>query len=287
MDIANEPLAFVRMQEGRQARGVAKIAREAEPIAGGWMAWGGPDSWLNQAVGLGLHGPVSAQDVDRLIVFFRERGALPLVEVATYADPSLTRALAARGFVPHELAHVLALPLGPDGPTSAGETSAQPPGAQALGPLLPHGWPPGLEIVQVDPRDAAQVEQFIAASTIGFRPPDQPISPEIAAFARGVVQSASVESFLALVDGEPAGGGSVEFAGEIAALISTSVDERFRRRGIQQALIATRLASARAHGATLAAIESTPGTGTERNAHRLGFHLAYAKVILALPASAP
>lgn len=269
MDIASDPLDFVRRQEGRQARGVAKIAREAEPIAGGWMAWGGPDSWLNQAAGLGLEGPVTAKDVERLIAFFRERGALPLVEVATYADPSLTRELAARGFVPREFAHVLVRPV--EG------------AADSFRHLLPHGWPEGLEIVRVDPGDAAQVDQFIDASTVGFRSPGGPITQEIASFARGIVQSESVESFLARVDGEPAGGGSVEFDGDVAALISTSVDERFRRRGIQQALIARRLESARSHGATLAAIESAAGTGTERNARRLGFRLAYAKVILALP----
>lgn len=54
----------------------------------------------------------------------------------------------------------------------------------------------------------------------------------------------------------------------------------FRRRGIQQALIAARLQACVDAGCELACIHSSPGIGTERNAARMGFALAYTKVTL-------
>jgi GNAT superfamily N-acetyltransferase len=79
------------------------------------------------------------------------------------------------------------------------------------------------------------------------------------------------------------GAGSVEFAGELCALFGLSVLPEFRRRGIQQALIAARLNEARRRGAHLATISGRPGAATERNVMRMGFALAYTKVILVKP----
>jgi GNAT superfamily N-acetyltransferase len=57
----------------------------------------------------------------------------------------------------------------------------------------------------------------------------------------------------------------------------------FRRRGIQQALIAARLNYAAARGARLATIGSKPGAGTERNVRRMGFATAYTKPVMVRP----
>jgi GNAT superfamily N-acetyltransferase len=57
----------------------------------------------------------------------------------------------------------------------------------------------------------------------------------------------------------------------------------FRGRGVQQALMATRLQRALALGSTLAAIISHPHVATERNAVRLGFALGYTRVVLVRP----
>src|SRR5581483_273137 len=53
----------------RPERGVA-----IEPIGGGWAVYHGPGSPLNEAKGLGMDGPVSDDDLDRLDAFFRDRG---------------------------------------------------------------------------------------------------------------------------------------------------------------------------------------------------------------------
>ena len=64
------------------------------------------------------------------------------------------------------------------------------------------------------------------------------------------------------------------------SLFGTSVLPAFRRRGIQQALIAARLGRALSLEAELASITSHPGIPTERNAARLGFQLAFARSVL-------
>ena len=50
---------FARLEESRKPSSVARIADEFEEIAGGTMCFGGVGSWANQAMGLGMDGPVA------------------------------------------------------------------------------------------------------------------------------------------------------------------------------------------------------------------------------------
>jgi len=172
--------------------------------------------------------------------------------------------LADRGFALREFETVLAREVG------AGEL------------LRPDPWPQGLEIVEVDPADDAQVRTFIEVSTSGFRPEGQALDAANEAIARRIVEYPRSRSFLALVGGVPAGGGGLEIGRDVASLFGTSVLPRYRRRGIQRALILRRLERCREEGLDLAVIRSKPGAATDRNAMRLGFALAYTRVVLAL-----
>ena len=49
-----------RMEEARQAHSVAAISDLAEPIGGGLMCFAGAGSFANQAMGVGMDGPVDA-----------------------------------------------------------------------------------------------------------------------------------------------------------------------------------------------------------------------------------
>ena len=80
--------------------------------------------------------------------------------------------------------------------------------------------------------------------------------------------------------GQAAGAAGSSYRAGVMSLFGTSVLPAFRRRGIQQALIAARLGRALSLRADLASITSHPGIPTERNAARLGFQLAFVRSVL-------
>ncbi len=254
-------LEIARIESKRQALHTSDVATESEEIAGGTMCFAGPGSWANQASGLGLSGPVPDADLDRLVRFYVDRGFEPRIEVCALADDTLVNGLASRGFTLRGFENVLARSLD-----------------EPIAPVAPV---PGLTIQHVDPADAATVRTFIETATSGFRTaPLDDLSFEV---SRRTVKHPDCDSYIALIDGVAAGGGSMESRGEGAALFGTSVLPEFRRRGIQAHLIKKRLDRARQRGCRVVCIDSRPGIPTERNAARLGFALAYAKVVLAKP----
>lgn len=264
---ALSPSQIAALEERRQAESTAAAADVSQPIAGGMMSVSEVGSWTNQACGLGLAGPVSAAEVERLIAFYATRGIEPKIEVCPFVDASLLAELAAQGFVIREFEAVLARPL-----VRADE---------ALEP--PHGWPPGIRFAAVDRGDPAQVEAFIDASTSGFRPAGAPVPAPLATSIRRMLAGSRTEAFLALDGDRAVGGGSLDVGEDAAALNGTSVLPEYRGRGIQQALIAIRLRCARERGCAVACIHSRPGIATERNAARLGFALVYHKAALVRP----
>jgi GNAT superfamily N-acetyltransferase len=250
---------IARLEEGRQALGVAEVAAVSEEIGGGRMSFDAPDSWANQACALGLDRPVTEAELDRLVAFYVSRGVEPVIEVCPFADASLVDGLARRAFSVRYFENVMARPLAPD---------------EALDATL------DVELVAVDVADQAQVRAFIEVSTSGFRPLDQPVPESLFELSRRVVEHPRCESYLALIEGQPVGGGTVEILPPLAALFGTSVLPGFRRRGVQGALIRRRLAHARGAGCTVATIQSRPGIPTERNALRAGFSVIYTKVTM-------
>ncbi len=245
-----------------------EAALESEPIAGGWMSYGGRDSWMNQAVGLGLSGPVEPGEVDRLIDFYTSRGIEPKVELCPFADHSLVTALSDHGFRIREFENVMARTQKKD---------------EDLRALLPHGWPEGLEILPVDVLDEDQLEIFIDVSTSGFRPVGSPVSSSLRQSTLGYVTRPRCLSFLAMMDGRPAAGSGLDIGAKVGCLMGTSVLPDWRGIGIQAALIIHRLNVLRQRGILLACIHSLPGIPTERNATRLGFSMAYTKAIMVKP----
>ncbi len=248
--------------------GTAEIARDCEELAGGWMCFGGDGSWANQACGLGLSGPVSEADIDRLIAFYTSRNTEPQIEVSPFADETLIAELARRGFQLREFENVLARELKPK---------------ENLQALHPHSLPDGLTIAHVDPSNAAQVESFASASTQGFRTEGTRISEVDALMTEKIVRHPRCDAFLANIDGTDVGGGAMAARGELACLFSASVAADHQRRGVHAALMIRRLERARERGCSVAVIHSTPEATTERNARRLGFALAYTRVIMTMP----
>ena len=63
-----------RLEEARQVEGLREAATEWISVGGGVACYSGAGSWCNMATGLGMTGPVSDDDLDRLDLFFLSRG---------------------------------------------------------------------------------------------------------------------------------------------------------------------------------------------------------------------
>ena len=83
--------------------------------------------------------------------------------------------------------------------------------------------------------------------------------------------------FLAYLDGQAVGGGAVGIYGDVSDLGFTCTLPQFRGKGVQKALLQSRLAYARDQGCTLATTTTDPNSQSERNVQRLGFQVAYTR----------
>lgn len=267
------PIDVARLEEGRLAQALRETSAEHTPFAGGVVTFGGPGSWQNVATGAGLSAPVAPAEVERFCAFLRARGAEPRIELCPFADPSLTAALAERGFVITRFEDVLYRPLEPGDDYRA---------------LLPRGWPEDeaghpLEVRRIDPSSDAELALLADVSGSGFRSEGTAPSVVDLEVAARTARSPRVESFVASFGDVPAAAASVDAFPGVSALFGLSTLPAFRRRGVQLALLAVRLERARALGSRIATIGSLPGAATERNALRMGFRIAYTKVLLRRP----
>ena len=252
------PAEVAALEEHRMALSISEVALQSEAIAGGWMCYSRPGCWSNQANGMGMDGPVTDDELNRLVDFYRQRRARPRVSVCPNAHPSLVQGLEKRGFDLREIMTVLA-------------RSLPRPSVKIEGP---RGAPdPKLEIREPLPDET---EVFIEVSTSGFMEHDRESPGSLAEITRRVVDHPRCTPFLALWEGVPVGGGLVEILDKQACLIGTSVLPEFRGRGIQTALMSCRMESAARAGADWISVSSLTGVATERNARRMGFTPIYA-----------
>ena len=257
---------LARAEETRLARGFAETADESRPFAGGIMARSVPGSWSNAAVGCGFSGPVTLAEVDELIEFYTSKSIEPRIELCPFADISLVKHLAHRGFVISNFENVLFRNLAP------GESFT-----------APHPPPPGLVIRRIDSTNEADVQLHAETAIRGFLPDDAPIPDDMLEFSRRFARHPRACAIIAELDGRTAGAGTMKYDTDVAALFGVTVLPFARRRGIQQAMIAWRLEFAARHGVKWVTIGTRPGQATERNTRRMGFQVAYTKPTLVRP----
>jgi GNAT superfamily N-acetyltransferase len=256
LDIAT----VARLEEARQARSVASISDVAEPIAGGFMCFGGPRAFVTEAMGLGFDGAVSEHDLERFVEFYTSRGVEPKIELCPLADESLVRGLAARGFVLRDFEHVLVRDLAAD---------------ESLPDL-----PDRIEIVDVRPGDEPMIRRLVEIAISGSAPPNTELFERL---VRRAVATPEMKHFAARVDGQVAAIGGCEVEPPLGSLFGMSTLPAFQRRGCQRALMIHRIRLVREHGCRYVTVQTKPHVATGRNALRLGFQVAYTKAILARP----
>jgi hypothetical protein len=265
-----DPLQVARFEEARQALTISELARESEPVAGGRMNFEAPGSWASRAVNLGIGHDVKVSEVDRIIEFYESRGCEPTVELCSFVEESLLDALQERAFTLHRFGTLLARRLDP-----GEDPRAMLPGA------LPQGPPSGVSIRLADPKDEADVDAAVRLSIEGFVPRGTtPADDFIQLMRRAVQHPRSTILFGERDSGDVIAMAGLEEAEHTVALFGAVVTSGWRRRGMQTWLLAERLHHAATMGKQYATIESRPGMNTERNAFKLGFHVAYVRTSL-------
>lgn len=224
-------------------------------VAGTLAMFDGVGSPITQTFGLGMFEPVTPGTLDALESFFLSRGSDVFHEVSPLADPSAPALLNDRGYRPCEFTSVLYQPLSPavaERPDADGRFDVVV--ADAERQLLwadtaLRGW-----------REFVEVRDFMAS----FGP--------IAAGARDAYP------FIAFDSGQAIATGMLGIHGGVALLAGASTVPEARGRGAQRALLRARLRLAAERGCTLAMMCASPGGGSQRNAERQGFRIAYTRI---------
>lgn len=263
-------LALARRLEGAEGSASAAFVEaraELQPELGaGWIGaagarafYDGVDSPLTQTFGLGMEGPVTGEELDLLEGWLRERGAPVFHEVSPLADPSVLQLFQERGHRPVEFTTVLFQPL----PVA--------PGAAPSDPLVAR---------PIDPHEA---DLWASVAAEGWATEAPGLGDFMYGLGRVTARASGSHPFLAVLDDRPVAAGSLTHHGGVALLAGASTIPSGRRRGAQRALLQARLAFAAREGCDLAMMCALPGSGSQRNAERQGFRIAYTRVKWELP----
>lgn len=236
-----------------------EVAPASQPVGEGCMGIGRPGSWMNQTVGLGQIEPVTTEQIQAVIDFYQGHGIEPRVEVPSRVHPSIYQELASAGFRVREMEEVALFDL-------------RQPLAKPMGDVT---------MRSVDVHDDRALSD---ALTIERRAKAGDDSAEMPAEERAdwfhILRLPMQRVFLAEIDGESAGFCGLSItpppagAPKFALMFAGCTRAKFRRRGVQQAMMLHRLRIAADEGCEVVGVAGAPGGSTIRNAMRLnGFLL--------------
>jgi len=229
---------------------------QIEPAGAGMAVFEKPDSPLNRCGGLGMDTPVDAAVIEFVEDFYRKAGEPARFSLCPLADESLLEVLKERAYRLEKFYTLLARTL---------------PEAGAALDL-----PEGVSIRRTTPADA---ELWLDTVARGFSAPDEPDEAMLDILGPNF-HAANAVTFLAYQGNEPAGGAGMYIHEGVVEFGSASTLLPYRRRGIQTALLKTRMQAARREGCDLAVVLTSPGSHSQRNLQRLGFEIAYSLAIM-------
>ncbi|BBZ32113.1 GNAT family N-acetyltransferase [Mycolicibacterium confluentis] len=232
------------------------------PLAGGYAVSAEDGSPMNKVVGLGFDGVPDDKALTDVEAAFAAFGAPVQVELSNLADPDVGAALTARGYRLVGFEDVL------------GRDLTAPTPAPASG-------------ITVRKADADELDAWVDAIVDGFAHPDgegvlshEEFPHDVLERAERDFEAAGAVAYIAECSGAVVGAGSVRFTSGVAQLTGAATRPSHRRRGVQAAMLATRLADAAATGCDLAVVTTAPGSTSQKNVQRSGFHLLYTRAVL-------
>lgn len=234
-----------------RARAFPDVGAQWIEVAGAYAMFDGVGSPVTQTFGLGMFQPITSEDLDRIEGFFQAKGADVFHEVCPLADNSVFTLFNERGYQPIEFSNVLYRPITPD--------------------LRLHE-PHGIKVRLVEKNEAKLWSQTAFEGWSEFT--------EVADFFSDLAQVTAVSktlSFIAELNEKPIATGALTIAGDVALLAGASTIPTARRQGAQLALLEERLRYAASRGCTVGMMVALPGSGSQRNAERHGFRIAYTR----------
>jgi GNAT superfamily N-acetyltransferase len=221
-----------------------------------------PTLLLNRILALGIFEPADDALIDALLARAQAEKSRCMIQLAPGAQPAdLAARLQARGMKaePAWLMH-----------------------SRALDDRLPEMVvPAGYSIEQVAPAGAAAWGDALLAAW-GF-----PAAAAAGALTLvlALIQHPDATCFAAIEQssGLVVGGGALFVSGDVGGLYSDGVRPEHRRHGIQEALIAARLAEARRCGCALACSQTLEAHSSQHNMALAGFEVAYTRQNYVMP----
>jgi len=237
------------LQKTRPELGAAE-----EEICGGHMAFAGLGSPIGRATGAGLDRPFTANDIDRIEQFYQAPKAPSQVDLCPLHDTAVFEMFKERGYAIAELNNVLYRRL------DAEEKFPAP--------------PVGCEIRRALLEEADQAASIVERS---FFPEGAPEAYRGLLAPLYQMENASVY-VAAIEERMVACGISMNMPPHrVAGMFGAGTLTEFRGRGLQTALLRTRMAEAARAGCEYAVVVTQGGTTSQRNCERLGFSVAYSK----------
>ncbi len=142
--------------------------------------------------------------------------------------------------------------------------------------------------IDVSVADEADRDAWLDVIVAGFASPDEQGVPSHEEFSREVMDRtvgdmanpSGLARYLAYRDGAVASGASLRVCDGVAQLCVAGTMPAHRRRGVQSAVLATRLADAACQGCDIAVVATQPGSKSQQSVQRQGFELLYTRAIL-------
>ena len=257
-------LALSRRLESAEAHACAKFAEARARIfpesgaewmecAGAYAVFDGVDSPVTQTFGLGVFEEVTPDALDEIERFFAKHGAPVNHEVSPLAGVPALALLCSRGYRPIEISSVVY--------QAVAKPAATPRAAE-------------IQVHAIAPHEA---EIWAQTSARGWASDHPEFEELLLDFGKILTAREDLACFLAEIDGQPAAAGVLSIHGGVALFAGSSTVPAFRRRGLQAALLEARMELAAERGCDLAMMVAEAGSGSQRNAQRQGFRIAYTR----------
>lgn len=231
--------------------------------AGGYAVFDGIDSPVTQTFALGMFEELTPRSLDRIEQFFLDLKAPVMHEVSPFTGTAALDLLCSRAYRPIEISNVLVRSL-----AEVGEQERR------IAVNSQSGETPKVHVRVIDP-DQRRLWGDISAQGWSCEHPE--LRPFLLEMGTIAVERNHSKCFLAFLDDTPGAAAGLAIHDGVALLAGSATIPELRRRGLHTALLYHRLRYAANNGCDLAMIAVQPGSDSQRNAQRNGFHIAYTR----------